>query len=75
MKRFEIGKTYGAYDSGVPSITIERRTEKSVYFMGNFGHMVRQKVQVDEDGYEYTYDSYVPLRYRPAYTHSTRFEE
>lgn len=75
MKRFEIGKTYGAYDSGIPSITIERRTEKSIYFKGNRGHLVRQKVQVDGDGYEYTYDSYVPERHRQAYTHSTRFEE
>lgn len=75
MKRFEVGKTYGAFDSGIDPITIERRTEKSIFFKGNKGKLCRQKVYVDSDGNEYTYDSYVETRFRQAYTHSTLFEE
>lgn len=75
MKMFEVGKTYGAFDSGIDPITIERRTKNSVYFIGNRGHIVRQKIHVDADGVEYTYDSYVPLGERENYTHSARFEE
>ena len=75
MARFEVGKTYGANDSGIDSITIIRRTDKSIWFRNAAGSMVRQKVRVDENGDEYTTDSYVPEKWRDAFTHSAKFEE
>ena len=75
MARFEVGKTYGANDSGIDSITIIRRSDKSIWFRNSSGNVVRQKIHIDENGDEYTTDSYVPEKWREAYTHCAKFEE
>lgn len=75
MARFEVGKTYGANDSGIDSITIIKRTDKSIWFRNSLGNVVRQKIHIDENGDEYTTDSYVPEKWREAYTHRAKFEE
>lgn len=74
MKRFEVGRTYGAFDTEVTPITVERRTEKSLFFRRD-GRLFRQKIHTDEEGYEYTYDSSFPASWRQAYTHSAMFEK
>ena len=75
MARFEVGKAYGANNSGIDSITIIKRTDKSIWFGNSSGNMVRQKIHIDENGDEYTTDSYVPEKWREAYIHRAKFEE
>lgn len=74
MKKFEVGKTYAAMGSHIDPITIERRTNNSVYFRGFRGHLLRQKVHCDADGNEFTYDSYVGPKERDNYTHCAKLE-
>ena len=71
MRRFEEGKTYGAYDTGVPEITVLKRTPKMA-LVRNDCSVWRMRVHEDQDG-EYMVDSSVPGAWRDCYTYHAKF--
>lgn len=84
-KQFEVGKIYGAYDSGTPSIKIIKRTPKMCLVEDtSCGNQWRMKVKIstvswvdfdDTTEYEEMTDTTVPASWRKCYTYSTRFEK
>lgn len=68
--RFEVGKTYGAYDCCVHPIRIIRRTERSVW-VENDHYTWMMRVKLDADGNEIVTDSAVPPAWRECYTYSS----
>ena len=72
MRRFEEGKTYQAYDTGVPEITVLKRTTKMV-LVKNDASIWRMRIREDNDG-EYVVDSSVPDAWRDCYTYHAKFE-
>lgn len=71
--QFETGRTYGAMDCGIDPITVIRRTRRCI-IVDNGVNQWRMMVRMDDDGTEYAVDSSVPVRWRVAYTYSTRWE-
>ena len=68
-KVFEVGKMYARAESGFDPQKVVRRTEKTltcVNAYSNSGHPFKQKIHLDEDGTEFVYDAYVPLRHRDS---------
>ena len=76
-KRFEVGKTYDDADGRFEPITIVKRTEKTLWFYPMFYSgkvLYRQKIHIDKDGNEFTYDSRLPRRYYTELYTSALFE-
>lgn len=72
-KRFEVGKSYGAWDSAVPEITIIKRTEKTCTVKNDTATW-RMRIRETDEG-EIMIDSSVPSQWRDCYTYDTRFEQ
>ena len=68
-KKFEVGKSYEPYQSEYESITILRRTDKTVW-VDNGQSKWRMKVKTDRNGNEYAVDSSVPPAWRDAFTYT-----
>lgn len=66
-KAFEVGKMYARAESGYDPQIVIKRTEKTIVCRNAYdksGHKFRQNIHHDDDGTEFVYDAYVPLRYR-----------
>ena len=72
--KFEVGKTYEWYQREYGSITVLRRTDKSIT-VTNGGSTWWMKIRTDEDGNEFVIDSTVPMKWREAFTCSATWEE
>ena len=69
-KVFEVGKKYFREERGFDPIMVVKRTAKTItcynynpvwdYSKSTYRH----RIHVDDDGTEYIYDPYVPLRHR-----------
>lgn len=70
---FEVGKRYEAYDFNVTPILIKRRTDKTVWIT-NDRTSWQMRIKIDDEGNEICTDSAVPLKWREAYTYSSKFE-
>lgn len=73
MKQFEVGKRYEWYEQGYDSITVLRRTQKSIK-VTNGGSTWRMLIRRDTDGNEYVVDSSVPQKWRDEFTCSAKWE-
>ena len=73
-KKFEVGKTYGAWDTGVPHIEILRRTDKTIWVKNDCTEW-SMRIKKDENGNEYVTDSAVPYNWQQCYTYDTAFED
>ena len=69
-KKFEIGKTYDAYQREFGNITILKRSEKSIWVRNNTGIEWRMRIKKDNLGNEFAVDSLVPRKWRDAFTYS-----
>lgn len=73
-KRFEVGKTYGAWDSAVPHIQVLRRTEKTIWVRNDCSEW-SMRIKIDDSDNEYVTDSSVPYNWQMCYTYDTAFED
>lgn len=73
MKQFEVGKRYEWNQGDWGSITVLRRTQKSITAT-NGGSTWRMLIRRDTDGNEYVVDSSVPQKWRDAFTCSAKWE-
>ena len=72
-KKFEVGKRYEWYQREYGSITVLRRTEKSIT-VTNGGTEWRMMLRKDSEGSEFVVDTSVPAKWRDAFTCSARWE-
>lgn len=71
---FEVGKMYGAWDTGTPVITIISRTNKTALVEdSDTGECWRMRIKVHDNGNEYMTDSRVPTALKECYTYEARF--
>lgn len=66
---FEVGKMYARAESGFDPQIIVSRTERTITSVNAYEKNklpFRQRIHLDEDGTEYVYDAYVPLRHRDS---------
>ena len=68
---FEAGETYYADDAGIPPITVDRRTIKTLY-VHNDDNSWAMRIKIDARGDEYVTDSSVPKRWQGCFTYSAR---
>lgn len=69
MRKFEVGKTYDAYQKEYGNITILRRTEKTIWVRNGDGNDWYMRVKRDGSGNEYAVDSVVDKKWRDAFTY------
>lgn len=69
MTKFEVGKTYWAYQKEYGSVTILKKTEKYIFVQSDCGIEWRMKIRYAENGNEYAIDSSVPMMWRDAFTY------
>ena len=74
MKRFEVGKTYKAYQEEFTPITVISRTEKQITVKNDQGNTFRMTVRIGKNGNEYVIDSKVPANWRDAFTYFAESE-
>lgn len=72
MKAFEVGKEYEACDPGIDTITILKRTEKTLWVKNSTGEW-RMRINHDDDGNEFVADSTVPKKWREAFTYNAKW--
>ena len=72
--KFEVGKTYEWYQREYGSITVLKRTDKSIT-VTNGGSTWWMKIRTDDDNNEFVIDSTVPKKWREAFTCSAKWEE
>lgn len=71
---FEVGKMYGAWDTGTPAITIISRTNKTALVEdSDTGECWRMRIKSYDNGNEYMADGRVPAALRECYTYEARF--
>lgn len=73
-KKFEVGKTYEAYQREYDAITVERRTDKTLW-VHNGSCSWRMRIRVDADGDEYVVDSSAGRKWADAFTYSAKWEQ
>ena len=73
-KFFEVGKMYGAADGSFDPIIILKRTDKTIVVHSPTGSSWRMKIRTDDEGNEFAYDSYVPVRWRSCVYYSSVWE-
>lgn len=69
MTKFEIGKTYWAYQKEYGSITILKKTDKTISVRSDCNIEWRMKIRHTANGSEYAIDSSVPMIWRDAFTY------
>lgn len=78
-KKFEVGKTYEAYQREYGAIKILRRTDKTVWVCNDNGELHpltwAMRIKHDEDGNEFVQDSAVERKWREAFTYSAKWEK
>ena len=78
-KKFEVGKTYEAYQREYGAIKILRRTDKTVWVcndgLGANAYKWAMRIKQDADGDEYVVDSAVERKWREAFTYSAKWEK
>ena len=74
MKRFEVGKTYKAYQEEFTPITVTGRTEKQITVKNDQGNTFRMMVRIGKDGNEFVIDSKVPASWKDAFTYFAESE-
>ena len=67
---FEVGKTYNAYQKEFGTITVLKRSEKSIWVRNNTGIEWRMRIKKDNLGNEFAVDSLVPRKWRDAFTYT-----
>ena len=72
MAIFEVGKSYEANDTGYDPITVTRRTDKTIW-VDNGSASWRMRIKHDKDGNEIVTDSSVPVKWRDAFTYSSKW--
>jgi hypothetical protein len=65
---FKVGKEYEAYQREFGSITVLRRTDKTIWVTNGSTHW-SMRIKKTDDGSEYAVDSTVPRRWRDAFTY------
>lgn len=73
-KKFEVGKTYEAYQSEFDAITVERRTDKTLW-VDNGQCRWRMRIRIGADGDEYVVDSAAGRKWADAFTFSAKWEK
>ena len=72
-KKFEVGKSYEAQDTGVPAIKILSRTAKTATVEDTDTNEVwKMRVKARDNGDEYMVDSRVPAAWRDCYTYESK---
>ena len=71
--KFEVGKKYEAFDSGLDGITILKRTAKSVKVSNGLNEWM-MRIRVDENGDEYVQDSAAGKKWVEAFTFKACWE-
>ena len=72
-RRFEVGHSYDAADSGIPPIKVLKRTAKMI-LVENDCTTWRMRICTDDNGDEYVIDSSVPQAWRGVFTYQARWE-
>ena len=74
MNKFEVGKVYGAYESGIDPIRVLKRTDRMCLVTN--GHKPwRMLIRQDGAEDECMYESHVSKLAQEMYRWSTKFEE
>ena len=78
MKQFEVGHSYGAFDSGLGQITVLKRTAQFITVRNDYGTEWRMKIRKCEgkngDRFEIVFDSAVGRKWVEAFTYYSTFE-
>ena len=72
-RRFEVGHSYLAADSGIPPIKVLKRTAKMI-LVENGGATWRMLIRAADDGDEYVIDSSIAPAWRGVLTYQARWE-
>lgn len=79
MKRFEVGHSYEAFDSGLDPITVIKRTAQYIKVKNHYGHEWRMKIREcqgkNDSRFEIVVDSSVGKKWREAFTYSALLEQ
>ena len=67
-RTFQVGKAYRPYQTELDSMTVIRRTDKTIW-CDTDGVKWSMRIKKDEDGNEYAVDSSVPSHWRDAFTY------
>lgn len=78
MKQFEVGHSYRAFDSGLGSITVLKRTAHFIFVKSEYGAEFRMKIRECEgkngDRFEIVFDSAVGRKWVEAFTYYSTLE-
>ena len=74
MKKFQVDHFYLANDPNFGGVTVERRTDKTIFVVNHNGVGFRMRVKVDKNGNEYAVDSSVPTKWRLAFMYEANSE-
>ena len=69
MKQFQVDHFYLANESSFGGVTVERRTNRTIFVVNHNGVRFRMRIKVDENGNEYAVDSSVPAKWRMAFSY------
>jgi len=79
MKRFEVGKHYGTFDSGLDPVKVIKRTAKFITVRNPMGNEWRMKIRECEGKngcrFEIAFESRISTKWREALTYSAMLEE
>lgn len=79
MKQFEVGHSYGAFDSGLDPITVLKRTAHFITVRNYYGTEWRMKIRECEgkngSRFEIAIDGSARSKWREAFTFSAMLEE
>lgn len=79
MKQFEVGHSYRAFDSGLGSITVLKRTAHYIAVRNEYGMEWRMKIRECEGKngslFEIVIDSSAGRKWKEAFTFSAMLEE
>jgi len=78
MKQFEVGHSYGGFDSYLSPITVLKRTAQYIFVRNNYGMEWRMKIRECEgkngSRYEYVVDSSAGRSWKEAFTFAASLE-
>ena len=74
MKQFQVDHFYLANESSFGGVTVERRTDRTIFVVNHNGVKFRMRIKVYKNGNEYAVDSSVPKKWRIAFTYEANHE-
>ena len=78
MKQFEVGHSYGAFDSSLGRITVLKRTAHYISVRNDYGTEWRMKIRECEgrnaSRFEIAFDSAVGSKWKEAFTYYATLE-